>query len=138
MKKFSILGHPSDTGLAVYGKTIEELFENAALGMFSLITDLEQVAPKEEFKITSYGDDSESLLVACLNDFIFLHETKKVVLCRFELKTIGNNKAQFRCRGERFNPVKHNLLRSIKAATFNQLKISRDKAGYSAKVVFDV
>jgi SHS2 domain-containing protein len=36
MKKFEILEHKADLKIRVFGKTKEELFENAMLGMFRL------------------------------------------------------------------------------------------------------
>ena len=34
------MDHTADVGIRAYGASLEELFENAAAGMFSLITDL--------------------------------------------------------------------------------------------------
>ena len=37
---FKEIEHPSDIGLRFSGRSIEELFENAGLGMFSVMTDI--------------------------------------------------------------------------------------------------
>ena len=37
---FKEIEHPSDIGLRFWGRSIEELFENAGLGMFSVMTDI--------------------------------------------------------------------------------------------------
>ena len=47
--KFKPLDHPSDIGIIVFGNNLKDIFENAALGMFSLISDLKQIEPKETF-----------------------------------------------------------------------------------------
>ncbi|MCL5071455.1 MAG: archease, partial [Actinobacteria bacterium] len=50
-KKYEQLEYLSDVKLRVYGKDIKELFENAAAGMFSLITDIKKIEIKTEKKI---------------------------------------------------------------------------------------
>jgi len=37
MKEFEIIGHTADIGLIAYGKNKEEVFINAAKGMFEII-----------------------------------------------------------------------------------------------------
>ncbi len=54
MKKYEILEHKADLKIRVFGKDLKELFENAAEGMFSLITNLDNVKKKIE-KDTTYA-----------------------------------------------------------------------------------
>jgi SHS2 domain-containing protein len=53
MEKFKFFEHTADVEFEAYGKTLEEAFENAALAMFSVMTDTIKVKPKtkKEFEI---------------------------------------------------------------------------------------
>jgi SHS2 domain-containing protein len=43
---FEIFDHTADIGIIAYGADFEKLFSNAALALFSLITDLESIQEK--------------------------------------------------------------------------------------------
>ena len=42
-KKFEVLNHTADIGIIAYGSSMKEAFANAATGMFSLITELDEI-----------------------------------------------------------------------------------------------
>ena len=43
MKRYELIDHTADVGLRAFGKTLPELFRNAAIGLFEMMTDLEKV-----------------------------------------------------------------------------------------------
>ena len=43
MVKFKFLEHTADAKFQAYGKNMEEAFSNAALAMFSIITDTKKI-----------------------------------------------------------------------------------------------
>jgi SHS2 domain-containing protein len=132
--KFKPLAHPSDVGIIAFGKNKKALFENAAFGMFSLMADLSRVKNRACFEIKVTGDDIESLLINWLNELIFFEDTKKVLMKDFKIKKLTETRLEATVSGEEIDPDKHLLYRPIKAATYNQLQISNDRA----KIVFDV
>ena len=134
MERFRFFDHPSDVGIYAYGKTKKELFENAALGMFSLIADLNRVETKRSFKVAVQGDDFESLLVNWLNELIFHEDSKKILLKGFKIEKITATRLEAEVSGEKIDLERHFIYRPIKAATYNQLQIKKDQA----KIIFDV
>ncbi|KPJ68300.1 hypothetical protein AMJ44_06785 [candidate division WOR-1 bacterium DG_54_3] len=134
MQRFKPLDHPSDVGIFAYGKDLKEIFENAAYGMFSLMADLDRVESKTTFPIKVKGDDPESLLVNWLNELIFYEESKKILLKEFKIGKLTSKKLEATISGEKINMDKHFIYRPVKAATYNQLQISKNQA----KIVFDV
>jgi hypothetical protein len=50
---FEVIDHTADVGIIAYGRNFRELLENAALGMFSLMAELETVEPKEQRQVTA-------------------------------------------------------------------------------------
>jgi SHS2 domain-containing protein len=134
MQPFKQLDHPSDIGLEVFGQDQKALFENAALGLFSLMADLGAVEAKEDFALKVEGDDAESLLVNWLNELIFYQDSKKVLLKKFKIKKLSSRKLEAVASGEKIDLAKHSIYRPVKAATYNQLQISKNQA----RIIFDV
>ncbi len=134
--------HTADIGIRVYGKTIEELFENSAYGMFSQITDLKKVEPQENTEIEIREYDQENLLVNWLNELLYLSVTGKIIFSKFKVKrfqeTCDALKLNAEVQGERINPKKHSLHLEIKAATYHNLKIEKTKEGYQTTIIFDI
>ena len=132
--RFKPLEHPSDIGIIAFGKNPKEIFENAGFGLFSLIGDLSNVEGKEHFLIKIEGDDQEALLVNWLNELLFYYDTKSVLLKAFKIKKLSNKQLEAEVKGEKIDLDKHTVYKSVKAATYNQLQISKNKA----TIVFDV
>jgi len=132
--KFKLIDHPSDVGIIACGKTREEIFENAAYGMFASMANLDKVAPKQKFEIKATGEDLESLLVNWLNELLFNEDAKKVLFKEFKIREMTDTSLKAEVWGEKINLNVHELHRPIKAATYNQLQIGKNQA----KIVFDV
>ena len=132
--KYKPLEHPSDVGIVAFGKDKREILENAAYGMFSLMADLSQVEAKERFEIEAEGDSLDSLLVNWLNELIFYEDSKKILLKEFKINKLTDSKVEGVVSGEKIDMDRHSIYRPIKAATYNQLQISKNQA----KIVFEV
>ena len=74
---FEVIDHTADVGIIAYGRNFNELLENAASGMFSLMADLETISPKERREITAEVPipDEELLLLRWLKELLYLKET---------------------------------------------------------------
>jgi len=141
MKEFEILEHTADIGIAAYGKTKREVFINAAKGMFEIIAG-ENKTLKENFcdKIKLEADNLEGLLFAWLNELLYISETKLVVLNKFEIKDLSNNKIEAEVGGAKINPPSVKIEKEIKAVTYHRLEIIKDEKNglWSAQVIFDI
>jgi SHS2 domain-containing protein len=135
--KFEIIDHTADIGMVIRGDSLKQLFENAATGMFSMITDMEKVKPaiKKEVQISS--SDRESLLVDWLNELLFLFEAEFLVFGRFEITELTENKLKAICHGEKITS-KHEIKREVKAATYHMLNLVKEDSDYKAQVIFDI
>jgi SHS2 domain-containing protein len=141
MKEFEILEHTADIGIAAYGKNKEEVFINAAKGMFEIIAGGNKTF-KENFydKIKLEADNLEGLLFAWLNELLYISETKLVILNKFEIKDLSNNKIEAEVRGIKINRHGHKIKKEIKAATYHRLEIKKDEESglWRAQIIFDV
>jgi SHS2 domain-containing protein len=134
---FEIIEHTADVGIRAYGESQAEAYANAARGMFSLIAELDTIRPNLSRQVKVEGSDCEDLLVAWLNELIFLFETQRVLFSRFDIKSISDTHLQARCRGEKVDPHRHEIKIGIKSATYHMLKVEQN-AGWQVQVILDI
>jgi len=146
-KKYESLEYLSDVKLRVYGKNVKELFENAAEGMFALITDIKKIEKKIEKKIKITANEKiglEDLLMTWLEKLLFLNEVNNLIFREFNISCLinGDDKSVIAAevKGEKISLRKHEILMQIKAPTYHDLNINRDeKTGiFTVEIVFDV
>lgn len=137
--KFELVEHTADIGLVSYGKTLEELFENAGEGLFSILTDITKVRPSDEYKLSVSGEDLEDLFIRWLNELIYFWEVKRVLASRFSVN-IDNNSLEGLIYGESFDHNRHTIEHGVKAVTYYDFRIEYDKLNeiWKAKVIIDV
>jgi protein archease len=137
-KTFEIMDHTADVGIIAYGMNIEELFSNAALALFSLITELESIQEKLHLNVKVGSDERDSLLVEWLNELIYFFDAKHVLFNRFDIESLTENELKATCYGEDFDPLKHRIKRGIKAATYHMLRLDKNNDGFKAQVILDI
>ena len=137
MKPFEYLEHTADIGVRAYGRTAKEAFENAAQGMFSLITDLERVKPEREETVEVEAADIEALLVEWLGELLFRLELEDLLFKEFQVKELSDTRLVARAKGEKIDPQRHPLLLQIKAVTYHMIEVRKNDL-WHAQVVFDI
>lgn len=137
-KPFEIIDHTADIGMVAYGADIKQVFANAALGLFSLMADLDNVKEEVMHQVELSAEDAEVLLVEWLNELIYIHDVEHLVFRRFEIDKLTSTEIKARCFGEKVKPGQHRLKREIKAATYHMLRISKKDGGYEVQVIFDI
>ena len=130
--------HPSDIGLRARGRSLEELFGNAALGMIELMLDPAGVEEREARQVEVKGDDAEGLLVAWLSEILYAFDAERFAAARAEVVSVGDGRVRGRLGGERFSEARHELRKAIKAVTWHNLKIKKTPTGYEVSIVLDV
>ena len=135
-KKFEVINHTADVGIIAYGETISGLFENAAVGMFSLISDSKKIKAKTLISISSDASNTEELLISFLNEVLFYYSTKKLLFKKFDVLKISETHIDANIFGEQL--ADHKILHDIKAATYHNLKIEKTVGGYKTQIILDV
>jgi SHS2 domain-containing protein len=137
MKRFEVLEHTADAGIVAYGRDLREAFTNAAHGMFSLI--VEPADQSEDFcrDVDINSSDREALLVDWLNELIFIFEADQVILSRFEIADLSENRLRARVCGNKIDRARHKLKAQVKAATYHSLRIE-ERDGVSVRVILDM
>jgi SHS2 domain-containing protein len=135
---FEIVDHTADVGIIAYGADIGELFSNAALALFSLITEPESIEEKLHLDLEVSSEDRESLLVEWLNELIYCFDVKHVLFSRFDIEVLTYSKLKATCYGEDFDPLKHKIKIGVKAATYHMLKLDNSNDSYRAQIILDI
>jgi SHS2 domain-containing protein len=137
-KTFDIIEHTADIGIIVHGSDMKELFANAALALFTLITEPERIEEKESYDIELTSLDMESLLVSWLNELLYVFEVEHMVFTRFDITSLSSTQLKARCYGEKLDLKRHTIKREVKAATYHMLSITSEHKWYKAQVIFDI
>ena len=137
MKKYDIVEHTADIGIKAYGKNLSECFENAAVGMFDIISDTKRIKPVGEYEISLKSDTIEELLVDWLSKLLTISDINNVLFGKFAV-SINEEKCKLNAKvyGENFDSERHTVGKEIKAVTYHILEVNKEK-GY-VQVLFDI
>lgn len=126
--------HTADRALQVWGHGLADLFAGAAKGMYSLMADLEGLVATDWREIRLEAWDPESLLVDWLNELLFLTEMDGLVFVDSCIESLDKTTLVARAGGVAAPLTKAH----IKAATFHNLDLVQDGAGWSTLITLDV
>ncbi|HSB32394.1 MAG TPA: archease [Candidatus Sulfobium mesophilum] len=148
MKPYEFLDISGDAGIRSFGNTALELFLNAAHGMYNLIMDMESVEKSETVEVSVTHESAEGLLVAWLNELIFLFDAhgfigKEIIINDFFFgKDITSSGPLYSISaslsGEYFDPGRHHGKLLLKAATYHNLNIRNEDGRWTAEIIFDI
>lgn len=130
--------HGADIGVRGVATTLAGAFEQAALAMSAVITDLETIGSNINVEIQCTAQDNEILLLEWLDSLIYEMAVRKMLFSHFNV-TIDNHSLIAIASGEAVNVEKHSPAVEVKGATFTELKVSQDNNGlWRAQCVVDV
>ena len=133
--RYEEIEHTADVGIRAYGHSLNELFANAAEGMFSLIADLKTVRPVGEVQVRVTAGDAPTLLLRWLSDLLYVHETQHFLFCAFDPSVRGTSLDGV-AQGEAIDKKRHELKLVIKAVTRHKLSVDPHEG--VAQVIFDI
>lgn len=132
----------ADVAYEVYGKSMAELFANAAEAVTQTMADTASVAPRQKSKFKNQNSKIEGLLLDFLNKLVFLKDSKQMLFSRYDISVKKLNAKRYQLNadlwGEKIDPAKHKLRCDVKAVTRYQLRIQKVKNQYLATIVLDI
>ncbi|MBI2821998.1 MAG: archease [Acidobacteria bacterium] len=150
MKKFEELEHTADLGLRIFGRSENELLENAAEGMFSLIgqarfdaADLRELrieipgAPPASAGAGQPAVPTDRLLYQWLTRLLQEFNLTGFFPARLQVAAVSGGYAATLWGGT-FDPALHSFNTEIKGVTWHGLKVARIDSEWQAEVIFDV
>ncbi len=140
---FEEIPHTADWAIRAYGRTLPELFAHAALGMYSLLVDLDALGESERREVEVEAASPEGLLVAWLNELVYFTEREQLAFRRFEIHELclpdpGDPDSLGRLRAAAYGERARELRKYIKAVTYHNVAIHQEDGRYWVELVFDV
>jgi SHS2 domain-containing protein len=133
---YEILEHTADIGVRARGRSLEEVFENAAWGMVDILGARAHGGKGEAVAVAVEGSDREALLVAWLNEVMFRLEHSGARLASLGVRAVREGAMDATLNLMEDGPPPDGT--ELKAATYHQLAIRQTEGGYEATVYFDV
>jgi len=135
---YELFEHTADLGLRARAARLEDLFADAAAGMFAAMTgSLEGIEPREETKLELSAEALEDLFRDWLGELLNAFHTRHMLFSQFEVD-IQPTMLRGTARGEPFDPQRHRIETELKAITYHGLKVEQDRHGWVAEVIIDV
>ncbi|MCI0339797.1 MAG: archease [Planctomycetales bacterium] len=135
---YELLPHTADLGIRVRGRSLEDLFRNAARALVDLHTDLRTVVVRERVRILVEGMDTPDLLRRWLAELHYLYETRRLLLPEARFSELAETRLAAEAAGEVFDAARHEARGEIKAVTHHGLSVRRLRSVWVAEVIFDL
>lgn len=133
--KFEMLEHTADVKFKIYGKNLNEVFENSALAVSDFLTRGKKIKSSKVKKIKIKEEDLESLLYKFLDELVYLLDAKGFVVskAKVRIKGLELNAEIFGDDAKKYEGLDH-----FKAATYAEMYVRKKKDGFEAQFVLDV
>jgi len=138
MRPFSFFDHTGDVGVIVRGRSLEELFQNAAGALFSLITDRRRICRRLMEAIRVSAPDLESLLVGWMGELLFLFDARGLLLRSFEFQKLEAGSLEATAWGEPYQEARHCIKTGLKAVTYHQIRVEKQGGIWQARLILDI
>jgi len=139
---FKYHDHTADITIECWAPTLEEAFEEAALGALEVILDTFTVQPINSHDISVNGIDLEELLVEWIGHLIALIDINSQFYSKFEVHEISKNAKGFvlkgRVWGEDIDLESHDTRTEVKAMTYADMSIEQDVERVTLRFTLDL
>ncbi|OGP69970.1 MAG: hypothetical protein A2Y80_05315 [Deltaproteobacteria bacterium RBG_13_58_19] len=136
--KYRQLAHTADLGWKIWGRSLKEIYANAAAALTSTLTDRRNLRLRETREITVEAPDREALLVTWLNYLLYLYDVEGFLGRDFHILELTPERLSAQARGDIFDPARHVGKTAVKAATYHHLEINPQDHGWQATVILDL
>jgi SHS2 domain-containing protein len=130
--------HGADIGVRGVGATLGEAYEQAALALSGIVTDVGSIRPQQSVDIACAAADRELLLVDWLNALIYEMAVRGMLFGRFAV-TLSPGGLTATATGETIDVARHRPAVEPKGATYTALAVTQQGDGsWLAQCVVDV
>ncbi|MBC8334346.1 MAG: archease [Anaerolineales bacterium] len=131
---FEEISHTADWSLRVWADDLAGLLTESARGMYALANAEPAESPRVKREISLDAVDAESLLVAFLEELLYLAESENLIFNPIGKMKIDGYQLKVELEGGAITSID----KEIKAVTFHNLKIRQSARGLEVEIVFDV
>lgn len=134
--KFKFLEHTADVKFQAFGESVEKVFENSALALKETICKKKKIKEVEEMKVVAKGKDYESLMYNFLEEILYLLDAENFIIGKIKEIKINGFKLKAAIIGDKAK--KYRISNKVKAITYNEMFIKKEKSRWISQVVVDV
>ncbi len=133
--------HTGDVGVRLEGRTVDDVFREAALAFTETLTDPGAVAARMSQRVVLAAASLEDLLVDWLDELVYRFEVQNLLVADASASVREDPPGwslQGELRGEAFDPARHPIKVLIKGITYHQLDVRKTGDRWVTSVVFDI
>lgn len=130
----------ADAAFEATGRTLEELFSDAAIATFEVMADTNTVKQLLTRKIELENESVDGLLIDWLSELVFLKDTENILFSVFDVNIRKNDVYILKAaaKGEKIDREKHSLRSDVKAVTYHMFEVTKKGDDWTARVVLDI
>jgi SHS2 domain-containing protein len=133
---FELLEHQADVGVRAWGRTLEEVYEQAAWAVADLL-GVRGTGPGTRRTIRVTATDEAGVLVDFLNELLLLHETEGLGFATIRVLNVSRTDLDAEIEMVTLDGAPEGI--PVKAATFHRLRVEhRPDGSVEARVYLDV
>ena len=137
-EKYNLIDHTADFGIQVFGSDPQELFTNAALALFDVITEMDVLSGRDSCYIKTSGEDWSDLMINWLREILYLWNGKERLVKSIQILSLSEDKISAKIYFDAYMPDRHIIKTEVKAVTYHQAQVKSSPAGWEARVIFDI
>ncbi len=135
---YRITPRQSELAVRIVGKSQADLFVNAAVALFDVMTDRDKIEAKERMSLEVEGSDRDDLLVNWLRELLYLYQGSAFLLKAFIIQEIKDTLVKAEVEGEKLDPDRHEIKQEITAVAYHQSHMQKTGDQWIAQVIFEV
>lgn len=130
----------ADAAFEATGRTLEELFSDAAIATFEVMADTNTVKQLLIREIDLENKSVDGLLIDWLSELVFLKDTENILFSVFDVNIRKNDDYILKAtaKGEKIDREKHSLRSDVKAVTYHMFEVTKKGDNWTARVVLDI
>ena len=137
-KTYRLIDHTADFGMQVFGSDSQELFTNAALALFDVITEMDVLKGLDSCNIAASGEDWPDLMINWLREILYLWNGKERLVKSVKILSLSENNISAKIYFDAYKPDRHIIKTEIKAVTYHQIQVKSSPSGWKAQIIFDI
>jgi SHS2 domain-containing protein len=129
-----------DAAFEAEGRTLEELFVEAAVATFEVMVDTKGVEPRITREVELKNEAVDGLLFDWLSELVYLKDAEAVLFSKFNVNIKKNDAYELNARvsGENINQQKHILRSDVKAVTYHMFEVKKTEENWTARIILDI
>lgn len=137
-RPYAFFDHTADIGIRASGAKLEDVFVGLARGLIELLVEDSQVGSTQTRTVTVAAPDVESLLLAWLQELLFLFSTERFIPVAYAMESFTATALTCRVTGDAFDPAQHIQGREVKAITRHLLEVKQQAGSWCGQVIVDI